>query len=314
VPVPCRPSRLFQALTAGDESTRPRQGALADHPANAGVSSPLANAHVLLAEDNPVNQEVAKAMLASLGCHTTLATNGVQALAAACSRHFDVILMDCQMAEMDGYEASRRIRHWEKSRRQDPAARHRPVPIIAVTAHAMIGDRDKCLAAGMNDYLAKPFDRAALQAMLQKHLNPDRAQAAGDAAPSCGTTLETTAEPLLDRRALQAILAISDRGSHERLARIIRLYLDDAPALLAAIRAGIASNAADEIRQAAHSLKSSSANLGAARVRDIARRLEECGRQTDLAAAAALLPELEETFARTCAALRKEAAAGRPTT
>jgi CheY-like chemotaxis protein len=249
-------------------------------------------------------------MLASLGCRATLATNGAQALTAARSRHFDVILMDCQMADMDGYEASRRIRRWEESGRQEnPAVAAAPVPIIAVTAHAMIGDRDKCLAAGMNDYLAKPFDRASLRAMLQKHLNPDQLQVADHAMPSS----ETTADPLLDHGALRALLTISDSGGRERLAGIIRLYLDDTPALLAAIRAGVASKAADRIRQAAHSLKSSSATLGATRVSDIARRLEECGRQTDLEAAAALLPELEEAFARTCAALREEAAVRQPT-
>ena len=107
---------------------------------------------MLIAEDNPVNLQVAVAMLEGLGAETECALDGVEALAKCTARHYDAVLLDCQMPEMDGYEAARRIR----------ARRQAALPLIAVTANAMAGDRDRCLAAGMNDYLAKPFSRAAL--------------------------------------------------------------------------------------------------------------------------------------------------------
>jgi len=120
-----------------------------------------------LAEDNLVNQEIASAMLTHMGCLVDVVSDGVQALEALTREHYDLVFMDCQMPELDGYEATKAIRAEET--RSAPSSR---LPIIALTAHAMAGDRELCLAAGMDDYLAKPFNLEQLRAVLDKWLLP----------------------------------------------------------------------------------------------------------------------------------------------
>jgi CheY-like chemotaxis protein/anti-sigma regulatory factor (Ser/Thr protein kinase) len=128
------------------------------------------NARVLLVEDNEVNQQVANRVLTMFGITPQLVANGEDAITAVCAAQFDLVLMDCQMPVMDGYAATEAIRAWEKT-----TARER-VPIIAMTANAMAGDRERCIAAGMDDYLTKPFKRDALGAMLAQWLSPPEAQ------------------------------------------------------------------------------------------------------------------------------------------
>ncbi|MBI4882285.1 MAG: response regulator, partial [Planctomycetes bacterium] len=159
-------SRLIECLAAGprpagaegraEERPRaaPRQ---ASPPAQAG-----AGIRVLLVEDNVVNQKVAMKLLAKFGCHAGVAGNGIEALHALETADYDVVLMDCMMPEMDGYTAARRIRD------PDSSVRDHAVPIIAMTANAMVGDREKCLEAGMNDYLAKPIDVVRLQSKVME--------------------------------------------------------------------------------------------------------------------------------------------------
>jgi CheY-like chemotaxis protein len=121
---------------------------------------------ILVVEDNSINQEVAMALLETLNCECSLAVNGVEAVAALTRPHtFDLVLMDCQMPELDGFEATRRVRHYEQKQQL-----HTPThtPIVALTANAMMGDRDLCLAAGMDDFLSKPFQLHQLSGMLSK--------------------------------------------------------------------------------------------------------------------------------------------------
>jgi signal transduction histidine kinase/CheY-like chemotaxis protein len=125
-------------------------------------------AHVLLAEDNPVNAEIAREMLRALGCTVVHATNGEEALLHASRQHFDLVLMDCQMPVMDGFEAAAQMRHLEDAQPARPDRRR--LPIVALTANALSGDRARCLAAGMDDHLGKPFRRADLQALLERWL------------------------------------------------------------------------------------------------------------------------------------------------
>jgi CheY-like chemotaxis protein len=120
---------------------------------------------VLIAEDNVVNQRVSTHLLRKLGAHVRCVGNGVEALMALRDETYDVVLMDCQMPEMDGYEATRRIREGGQGMVNSA------IPIIALTAHALGSDRDKCIAAGMNDYLSKPIDAARLQAALTRAVN-----------------------------------------------------------------------------------------------------------------------------------------------
>jgi CheY-like chemotaxis protein len=143
----------------------PLEAALDAAPeAAAATASELLPAHVLVVEDNAVNCLVVQAMLESLGMTVTLAHDGAQAVATVQAHDFDLVLMDCQMPVMDGYEATRRIR--------SSGHPHARVPIIALTAHALAEDRQRCEAAGMNDYLPKPVTSEALASVLQRHLDP----------------------------------------------------------------------------------------------------------------------------------------------
>jgi CheY-like chemotaxis protein len=141
------------------------------------------SACVLLVEDNLVNQEVGKAMLRKLGYEVDIAKDGEAGLKAALARRYDVVLMDCQMPNMDGFEATAAIRAREAEVSTDPAnASARRMPIIALTANAMKGDRERCLEAGMDDYLAKPFNKDQLAAMLLRWTNPTGPAADGAAS------------------------------------------------------------------------------------------------------------------------------------
>jgi two-component system sensor histidine kinase/response regulator len=126
-----------------------------------------ASVRILLVEDNPANLRVTQALLETLGCEVRTAVNGIHAVAAYRDGEYDLVLMDCQMPEMDGYQATRAIRHVE-------AMLGRFTPIVALTAHAMDGSREECLAAGMNDQLSKPLTLAALTSKLLEWLSADR--------------------------------------------------------------------------------------------------------------------------------------------
>jgi CheY-like chemotaxis protein/HPt (histidine-containing phosphotransfer) domain-containing protein len=212
------------------------------------------DARVLLVEDNPVNQELAQHMLDHLGCTYALARHGREALVALEGDTFDAVLMDCQMPEMDGFEATAAIRLREAASGAD-----RRLPIIALTAGAVHGDRDKCLAAGMDDYLSKPFSLDQLEAILRRWLPVVPAMEPG--------------EPHVDDQVIESVLVLGGGGS-DLLRRMVDLYLEDAPQRIAAVREAIARSDAAAVSRAAHALKSASANLGAAALAEICRRLE----------------------------------------
>ncbi|HRK94676.1 MAG TPA: response regulator, partial [Rhodospirillales bacterium] len=162
---PVRQSALYNALVTAFGSGRPLEAGRTEGPAGHGSVHEVAfSGHVLLAEDNVVNQEVAVNMLEALNCRVTVAGNGVEALAALERGRFDLVLMDCQMPELDGFATTMEIR------RREAAAGSSPRPILALTANAMEGDRERCIEAGMDDYLSKPFTREALAAMLSRYL------------------------------------------------------------------------------------------------------------------------------------------------
>ncbi len=258
------------------------------------------HARILLAEDNPVNQEVALSMLEPLGCRITVAGNGREAIARLSEDDYDLVLMDCHMPEMDGFDAAREIRR----REQGGAA----IPIIALTANVQKGIEAQCRAAGMNDYLSKPFRQHQLLALLKRWI------------PECITTT-TEDEPrpslppiavpdddaaVIDDSALESILVLN---KPELLDKVIGIYLDTTPELVAEIHAGRVDGDLERVRQAAHSLKSASANLGAQQVADLCRSLEEAA-QTDRAEAVETLDaRLDAAHARACDALDAKRAA-----
>jgi CheY-like chemotaxis protein len=156
---------------AGEESDGVEQASQQPPSAFAGSLQALPDAHILLAEDCPVNQEVAAGMLEALGCRATVVGDGEQALQAISEQSFDLVLMDCQMPGLDGYQATRRIRDREMACATGRSGRAgQALPIVALTAHAMVGAREECLQAGMDDYLTKPFDLERLRCVLERWL------------------------------------------------------------------------------------------------------------------------------------------------
>jgi PAS domain S-box-containing protein len=236
---------------------------------------------ILLAEDNLINQKVALKMLAKLGYRGDVASNGLEALEAVKGIPYDVILMDCQMPEMDGYEATRQIRLREQPGRQ------KTVYIIAMTAHAMKGDREECLAAGMNDYLSKPVREAELRAALQRcwpaaSSTPLEAQAA---VPDTLALLPD--EPLLD---IEWLKEMSETGT-DGLDELIDLYLTQAKEIMADLCTAIAAGRAEDVKQLAHKLAGSSAVCGVKAIVTPLRALEQKGKEGRLSGAEQLLAQ-----------------------
>jgi signal transduction histidine kinase/DNA-binding response OmpR family regulator len=290
---PARDCDLHDAITLPLRGRETRPGA--EPPATSVTASPAAapaarsrkRRKVLLAEDNPVNVEVASAMLEGLGLEVSRARNGEEALRSVQTDDFDAILMDCQMPVMDGFAATTEIRRHEQLR-----GRARSMPIIAITANALQGDRESCLAAGMDDYLSKPFTQQALGLTLSRWISLPRM-----AAPPADA-IETTAtdDNIINRQALDNIRALSSTSGDALLERVLHAFLRDTPKHLQTIRLAIANDDAEQLRKAAHSLKSSSANIGASALADRSKELEQLGRNHTTAGAAALLADMEHSF------------------
>jgi PAS domain S-box-containing protein len=234
---------------------------------------------ILLAEDNLVNQRLALRLLEREGHQVTVAANGRAALARLEEGPFDLVLMDVQMPEMDGLEATAAIRERERA-----TGRH--VPILALTAHAMKGDRERCLAAGMDGYLSKPIRPEQLWRTVHTLAAEAGSEGNGRAAG-------------LDRKALLANVG----GDAGLLAELARLFLDDGPAWRERLRAALAAGEAERVRAVAHALKGSVANFTTAGAYRLAVRLEKQAAAGHLAEAAATLPALDAAVAEVEAAL-----------
>jgi signal transduction histidine kinase/DNA-binding response OmpR family regulator len=237
--------------------------------------------NVLLAEDNVVNQRLAASLLERRGHRVTIAANGRDAVAVAAHQSFDAILMDVQMPEMGGFEATVAIR----ARERDQGGH---VPIIAMTAHAMKGDRERCLAAGMDEYLTKPLDSRRLCFVVEE-LAANR-HPAQDVDSPAGAFLE----PVLARVG----------GDRQLLAEISRLFVEDAPRHLDQIRRAAAASDGEALRRAAHGLKGAAANFDADRVVAAARELEDIGRDRRFTEANAAVERLDAEVDRLLTLLR----------
>lgn len=253
---------------------------------------------VLLAEDNKVNQEVAMIMLESFGLQVDIAENGLAALAAAKRQTFDLILMDMQMPEMDGLEATRKIRAMELMEGISPE-----VVIVALTANAMEGDMESCLEAGMNGYLSKPFSITQLHESLTPWLHvPREAKPMAKEKMSDSTSLTTinneVQEASVDATALAKIAALRPDQAESLVARVSHLFLETLEDSLT----GLASHPqqTENLRQLAHALKSSSANVGAYPLADLCRQLEQAARDEMLS----LIPDLITKIELESAAVR----------
>ena len=291
---PARQSDLYNAMV----STIDIKSEVMDKTSISGANTSVSDLKVLLAEDNPVNQEVALSMLELLGCKTQLAANGMEVVEALKQDSYDLILMDCQMPEMDGFEATSVIRNNEL----EEAGRH--IPIIAVTANAMEGDREHCLAAGMDDYLSKPFSQSQLVEVLQQwncgNDSSDKLQPSGDEA------VESDTQAVINQESLDNIRQLQQSGRPDLLGKIIVIYIDDSPALLNSLRESISKGDAENVRLTAHRFKSGSANLGAIKLTELCRQLEDMGRNNELTGAASLVNRMETEFRDISVALLNE--------
>jgi PAS domain S-box-containing protein len=287
---PARQSELFDCLTAviaGAAATRQAPPIVTRHT----VREMRRGARILLAEDNITNQQVAVGILKKMGLRADAVANGTEALKALETLPYDLVLMDVQMPEMDGLEATRRIR------RPQSAVRNHLIPIIAMTAHALQGDRERCLEAGMNDYITKPVDPRALAEALERWL-PKRKAAATDQAKGMragkasvyGLKTETL---VFDKTGMMARMM-----DDEALARmVVEGFLEDIPHQIEALWSYLEAGDAPAAERQAHTIKGAAANVGGERLRALAFDLEKTGKAGDLAAVKARMVELNEQFA-----------------
>jgi signal transduction histidine kinase/PleD family two-component response regulator/HPt (histidine-containing phosphotransfer) domain-containing protein len=264
--------------------------------------------HLLLAEDNPVNQKVAAKMLERLGYRVDVAQNGLKALEALERNRYAAVLMDVQMPEMDGYEATAEIRRREAASAWQ--GEYRSTPIIAMTANAMQGDREKALAAGMDDYLAKPVRQEDLDEVLGRWVAQEPAEAAIGGVLAKEDSVEHEANG--ENRALdpEVLAGLRDLGDEELLAELAGMFFDDASSRLGELREAVEAGDTAGVGRVAHTLKGSSGNMGATRMSEICAEIEESGASGDLARAPGLLEGLEEEFGRVRPALEAELEGG----
>ncbi len=258
-----------------------------------------AGRQVLLAEDNPVNQQMAQAMLAKLGIGVSIADSGEEAVRMAAASRFDLVLMDCHMPIMDGYEASAAIRSSEREGQR--------IPIVALTANVMEGNHDLCLAAGMDDFLAKPYSLAQLRATLERWLAlPQAAEGAEVAAPARATSApeSPTSTTAIDPRFLDQFRQLDPDGGLALASRVMKVYLESSSEIALQIEAALDDGDTEGLRRAAHNLKSSSANVGAMPLAALLKQLEGLGKDGRLAEAVALRERFRTGYADTVAGLQ----------
>ncbi len=282
LPKPVRRSRLLETIAElRGAAPPPRAAEVAPDAAGADRGA----TRILVAEDNPVNQQVAQRVLQNLGYRVDVVANGFEAIEALHRIPYDGILMDCQMPELDGYAATEAIRRFD--------GRQAHTPIIAMTAHAMEGDRQKCLDAGMDDYLSKPLKPELLAESLARLL---RRVVADEETPVEDQTV-------LEPRIVEQLLDL-ERGEPGFMANLVGMFLGDLEAQLALLRGSRQAHDATTLRSKAHRLKGASANLGAAALARLLEQLEHAARDEDWAGVEALWPRVAPTAGAAVTALR----------
>jgi len=262
-------------------------GPVAQPSARGSRRMDLQGVHLLVVEDNLINQQVARAMLERLGCRVTIAGSGEAALQLVAENRFDLIFMDIQMPDMDGLEVTRRLRA-----RHDWAA---GAPIVAMTAGGPGGERARCLAAGMNGYLTKPLRQELLLEALSRYLADGAVLSRPNGAPAAAGR-----DSLVDMPTLQAL---RDSLGEEGLASLVDLFGGQSEARLASLAYALDEGNLEEARHAAHQLKGESSSLGAVKVAGLATRLERLVSEGDKMAASALMNNLSSCLAATLDAL-----------
>jgi CheY-like chemotaxis protein len=245
---------------------------------------------ILLAEDNITNQQVALGILKKLGLRADVVANGCEAVAALRSNRYDLVLMDVQMPEMDGFEATRAIRC------AGDGGVDSKIPIIAMTAHAMRGDREKCIAAGMDDYLAKPFSPSDLRALVEKWLGKGNLPPDGGARvvrPSSDKRGNANAS-VFDEKALLARLS----GDHALAQSIVSAFLDDMPKRFAALAGALVVSDVKSAMRQAHTIKGAASAVGGCALAELALQLEESSTPSEMETAGSILGHLQAELTR----------------
>ncbi|MGR8997479.1 MAG: ATP-binding protein [Gammaproteobacteria bacterium] len=258
------------------------------------------NASVLVAEDYPANQLLAKRFLEAVGCQVYMANNGLEAVEALKKQDYDIVFMDCQMPVMDGYQASQEIRRLES---ETGTTKH--IPIVALTAHALTGDKAKCLAAGMDEWVTKPFTRQEINEALQKWLPEQLIIAENLSKPVDGDSAfhSTSKPPAIDTHFLQQNFNFDDTDDLAFIASLKQAFQHNADQSIVSLRESVGNNEADQIRKLAHGLKSISANVGGMQLSALCKTMEQAGQHNQLQGAEDLLTAIEIEYARVLSAL-----------
>jgi CheY-like chemotaxis protein/HPt (histidine-containing phosphotransfer) domain-containing protein len=269
---PVRQSPLYDCLVTllGAPAVNPGAPLLTRH--SLAEAKNARRFRILLAEDHEINQKLAVALLERFGYRVEVVGTGAQAVAAVRRGGYDLVLMDCQMPELDGYEATAEIRRLEGAGRR--------IPIVAMTANAMDGERERCLAAGMNDYITKPIDRTRLSQTLERWLVPARPAGVGapPAVPPAAREREApaAAQPL-DLRQLQSIVG----SNPETVRTYLALFHETTAPLVARVGSAIEARDAKALRGLAHMLKGSCGTIGAREMAELGSRLESKSSEGD---------------------------------
>lgn len=252
---------------------------------------------ILLAEDNPVNQEVAISMLIAQGCEVDLAENGAQAVTLAKKTHYDLIFMDCHMPELDGFQATQQIREYELEQSDNR------IPIIAMTADVQKGIQQQCTAVGMDDYLSKPFNQKRLNEILNKWLSHLSLTTNEDTENSSD---KSTSGRILDPEVIQQLRVLGEKSGRDVLGKSINHFIKNTPVDMDNLYTAIQQQDAERLRLKAHSLKSGSANLGAMTFSELCKQLEFAARENQMILSPPLYKSLKDMLPSVLNALRKE--------
>lgn len=263
-----------------------------------GATAPVFSGAVLLVEDNPVNKEIATGLLRHLGCSVVVVDNGREAVAAVAEQSFDLVLMDCEMPVMDGFEATRAIREREKSEGK------RRTAVVALTANASREYRNRCHESGMDGYLSKPHTLQELIATLASWLEGRQDVVSLE---NSRRSVDEEAVATVDLVVLDQIRALQQPGEPDLLPRVVDSFLETSARLRAEIEKAAQAGDAHGVRTAAHSLKSAAGNVGAQWLFQLCRRLEALGRGGDVRDAAVALQEIDEELATVIDILRGQA-------
>ncbi|MES9943571.1 MAG: ATP-binding protein [Candidatus Thiodiazotropha sp.] len=317
IPIPRLPDDHLNWLDKQGKSVSQPTGSERAEDREATIQHTRLAGRVLVVEDNPVNQAVVKKMLEKAGLSPITANDGVEAMDAMHQEQFDVVLMDCQMPRMDGYEATEAIRDRETTQGL------MRTPVIAMTANAMAGDRERCLAVGMDDYLSKPVKPAQLENMLRQWLPMEEMISQGEeslvmeqvsggddvlvaSVDASSEDLQSTGESgmpasgMIDRSVLEELYEIME----DEFVSVLESYLKSAPGLMHGIRDAVKDRDMDALVKSAHPLKSSSANVGAMELSILARELEFKGRQNDTSGLVDNYNQAADVYRRTVAELK----------